>query len=193
MKVLKKYFFLKKQKLIKEEFIFKSRLKFLIFLIMCLTFILMISFKSGRSSCNKTDKIGINYLRRKYGKFLNDLPKYEHSYITNKTIFWCWLKGLNNISKIGLSSLNSIKKNLKDYNIIIINETNINKYVNIPKFIMDKYEKGQFTPTHFSDILRLELLNTYGGTWIDASVLITEYSNLIIFFVKYKNKKRIIF
>ena len=70
---------------------------------------------------------------------------------------------------------------------IIINETNINEYVNIPNYIMDKYKKGIFTPTHFSDLLRLELLNTYGGTWIDASVLITKYEprfydNILFFF-----------
>ena len=161
--------------------------KFLIFLSIIFLLILTIIFKFNTSSFYKTDKIRINYLRRKYGKFLNKLPFYEHSYKTNKTIFWCWFKGLNNITKLGLAGLNSIKKNLKDYNIIIINDTNINKYVNIPKFIMEKYKKGAFTPTHFSDILRLELLNKFGGTWIDASVLITKYdprfyNNILFFF-----------
>jgi hypothetical protein len=30
--------------------------------------------------------------------------------------------------------------------------------------------------THFSDLLRLELLIKYGGTWIDATVLMTKYN-----------------
>ena len=55
---------------------------------------------------------------------------------------------------------------------------------------MDKYKKGIFTRTHFSDILRLELLTKYGGTWIDASVLITKfdsrfYDNTLFFLVKH--------
>ena len=152
-----------------------------------MTFLLILSFKSVDNSFYKTDKIRISYLRKKYGSFLKNLPHYEHSYITNKTIFWCWFQGFNNITKLGLSCLNSIKKNLQGYNIIIINDTNINKYVNIPKYIMDKYKKGIFSPTHFSDILRLELLNTYGGTWIDSSVLINKfdkrfYDNILFFF-----------
>ena len=143
--------------------------------------------ETSNNSYYKTDKIRITYLRRKFGSFLNNLPNYNHSYITNKTIFWCWFKGLSNITKLGLAGLNSIKKNLNDYNLIIINDTNIKDYVNIPKYIMDKYKKGVFTPTHFSDILRLELLNKYGGTWIDASVLVTKYDprfydNILFFF-----------
>ena len=64
--------------------------------------------------------------------------------------------------------------NCKGFNIIIINEANMLNYIKFPKYIIEKYQKGYMTPTHFSDLLRLELLIKYGGTWIDASVLITE-------------------
>ena len=65
--------------------------------------------------------------------------------------------------------------NCKDFNIIIINETNMYNYIKFPTYIIEKYKKKYITPTHFSDLLRLELLIKYGGTWIDASVLITKY------------------
>ena len=179
--------FSKEKKIFSNKYILIKRLKTMIFFMLFLVLISVISNKSYENSYYKTDKIRITYLRRKYGSFLKHLPNYNHSYITNKTIFWCWFKGLNNITKLGLSSLNSIKKNLKDYNLIIINDSNIKDYVNIPKYIMDKYKTGKMTPTHFSDILRLELLNKYGGTWIDASVLITKYEprfydNILFFF-----------
>ena len=38
---------------------------------------------------------------------------------------------------------------------------------------MRKYEKGFITKQHFSDIIRLNLLIQYGGTWIDASIFST--------------------
>ena len=179
--------FPKEKKILYNKFIFIKKLKIIIYLMLFLIWKSIIADKSYGNSYYKTDKIRISYLRRKYGTFLKNLPIYNHSYITNKTIFWCWFQGLNNITKLGLSGLNSIKKNLKDYNLIIINDTNINDYVNIPEYIMDKYKKGIFTSTHFSDILRLELLNKYGGTWIDASVLITKYEpkfydNILFFF-----------
>ena len=34
-------------------------------------------------------------------------------------------------------------------------------------------DSGQITKTHLSDLLRLELLIRYGGTWIDATVFCT--------------------
>ena len=40
---------------------------------------------------------------------------------------------------------------------------------------MEKHKNNIIDNTHFSDLLRLELLIKYGGTWIDASVLITKY------------------
>ena len=140
----------------------------------------------------KTDKTRINYLRKTYGPFMESLPRYKHTYITNKTIFWCWFQGLDNASKLALANLNSIKKNLPDYNLIIIDETNLYDYVDIPEYIIDKFKRGIFSRTHFSDILRLELLTKYGGTWIDASVLITKfdprfYDNNLFFFGEQKS------
>ena len=91
--------------------------------------------------------------------------------------------------------MNSVKKNSNGHNIIIINQTNLNKYVKFPSYILEKYNKNIFSNTHFSDLLRLELLIKYGGTWIDASVLMTKYDetffNKDLFFFKTFNDKRI--
>ena len=62
--------------------------------------------------------------------------------------------------------------------LIIINNTNLKQYIRFPSFIIEKFQKKEFSNTHFSDLLRLELLIKYGGTWIDASVLITKYNKL---------------
>lgn len=144
-----------------------------------------------RANFMKTDKIRFNYIKEAYGYFLNDLPTYQHTHQTNKTIFWCWLQGIEQASKLYLSNLNSVKMNCKDFNIIIINETNMFNYIKFPSYIIEKYKKKYISRTHFSDLLRLELLIKYGGTWIDASVLITkytkEYFNTDLFFFQEEN------
>ena len=177
-----------KEELVQYKYYLIIRLIIIIFIIV----IFILSSITTNNSFIKTDKKALDFLRRKYTSFMNSLPYYNHTYITNKTIFWCWFQGFDTIPKLALAGLNSIKQNLKDYNIIILNETNINEYVDIPRYIMYKYKKGMFTPTHFSDILRLELLNKYGGTWIDASVLITKYdprfyNNILFFFGERKS------
>lgn len=54
----------------------------------------------------------------------------------------------------------------------VLTDSNIDDYVDFPDFIKDKYKKGIISRTHFSDLLRLELLARYGGVWIDSTVLL---------------------
>lgn len=110
-----------------------------------------------------------------YEHFQNSIPIYNHTHIYSDNIYWCWLQGLDNAPKLYKATLNSVKKNCANHKILIINETNIDYYVKLPSYITEKFNKGIFSKTHFSDLLRLELLIKYGGTWIDSSVLITKY------------------
>lgn len=48
------------------------------------------------------------------------------------------------------------------------------QYVNIPSYVIDKLKAGKMTLTHFSDILRMSLLDEYGGLWLDSTILVTE-------------------
>jgi hypothetical protein len=49
----------------------------------------------------------------------------------------------------------------------------MHEYVQFPSHIMEKWEKGIISNTHLSDLLRMELLIRYGGTWMDATVYLT--------------------
>ena len=118
------------------------------------------------------------YLKHKYSGFLN---KYEikenkaHEY--SDVIWWCWFQGEENAPAIVKACLESVRKNMPDKKINIITEANMWDYVSMPDFIKEKYKKGIISRTHFSDLLRLELLITYGGTWIDSTVLCTAEPN----------------
>ena len=121
-----------------------------------------------------------------YEEFLEDIQIYNHTHSYNNNIYWCWFQGLSNAPKLYQATFNSVKNNCNNHNIIIINETNLNQYVKFPNYILEKYKRKLFSSTHFSDLLRLELLIKYGGTWVDASVLITKcddiYFNRDLFF-----------
>ena len=47
---------------------------------------------------------------------------------------------------------------------------NLDKYIHLPNYILEKYKQGIITKPHFSDIIWIELLIKYGGTWVDASI-----------------------
>ena len=65
----------------------------------------------------------------------------------------------------------SLEKCFPDRKVHILTEDNYRDYVTFPGFIREKIDSGQITRTHMSDLLRLELLIRYGGTWLDATVL----------------------
>ena len=91
-----------------------------------------------------------------------------------KVIWWCWLQGFNNAPKIAKVCHRSLQRNLKDYEIKVIDAENWNKYVELPDYIQTKWKKKQIPPALFSDLLRLQLLIKYGGSWVDSTVLCTD-------------------
>lgn len=58
--------------------------------------------------------------------------------------------------------------------IIVFDSKNYQQYANFPPYITEKFEKGIISKTHFSDLLRLQLLVNHGGTWIDSTVYCTK-------------------
>lgn len=94
-------------------------------------------------------------------------------YIKPKIIWFCWLQGLENAPVLVHVVLESIKKSLSDYTIKIITAENFGAYTDIPDFIIKKWKIGIISNTHFSDILRTNILINNGGTWIDSTALIT--------------------
>lgn len=144
---------------------------------------------------NKKDYKTYKYLEKKYSNFIKELPKYKEEKDKDNVIWWCWLQGEENTPKLNKSCLSSIKKYVKDKKVIIISEKNIQEYVTFPDFIIKKYKNGIISKAHFTDLLRLELLIKYGGTWIDSSVFLTGYNKELFdsdFLVFKNNSKSII-
>lgn len=136
----------------------------------------VLTFKEQDSDLKKTNKnyVMYVYLKEKYRKFIRDYPvsrteKHEYSNI----IWWCWLQGEENAPELCKACLDSLKREMPDREIKVITSGNMYDYVDFPDFIKEKYRKGIITHTHFSDLLRLELLIKYGGIWIDSTVFCT--------------------
>ncbi len=89
-----------------------------------------------------------------------------------KIIWWCWLQGLDDAPQIVKACFNSLKQ-LTGYSLKVIDNSNWREYLELPGYIVKKWEKKQIPPALFSDLLRLELLIMYGGTWIDSTVFCT--------------------
>lgn len=94
-----------------------------------------------------------------------------------KTIWTIWLQGMEEAPAVVRKCYESMKNNLSNWEIIVITEKNYANYITFPDYIMDKYEKGSISKPHFADLIRIELLAKYGGTWLDGTVYCSEFIN----------------
>lgn len=146
------------------------------------------------------EKLIYQYIEKEYSYLIeefriNSVNKKEKAEFENKLYVWSlWWQGEENAPEIVKSCFKSQKEKIKGKNLkyIIITKDNWCQYITCSQNIIEKVNCGKITLTHFSDILRAELLKKYGGLWIDATVYCTkeielkEFSGL--YTVKYQEK-----
>ena len=120
-------------------------------------------------------------IRKRYEGLMEELiAKYSEAELNHEhshRIWVCWLQGMEQAPEIVRACHASLKRHLKGREIIVITEKNINDFVTFPEHIQKKFQKGIIPMAQYSDLLRLELLTRYGGTWIDATVLCTGFGH----------------
>ena len=98
--------------------------------------------------------------------------------IDNQKIIWqYWGTGWENkeLPDIVKLCMKSVEKYKGDYTIIRLDDNNLKKYIDLPQFILEKKKNGKIPFAFFSDLLRLSLLKCYGGVWLDATILLTDF------------------
>jgi len=93
---------------------------------------------------------------------------------SSNRVWVCWFQGMENAPSLVQKCYSSVNENLTEREVILITSENLEKYVQFPDYILEKWKKGIITHTHFTDLLRLELLIRYGGMWLDATVFCSE-------------------
>lgn len=91
----------------------------------------------------------------------------------SRDIWMLWLDGEEQAPEVVKKCIASVRREFPDRTVHVLTEENYREYAKFPGFIQEKIDRGLITKTHMSDLLRLELLIRYGGTWIDATVFCT--------------------
>jgi len=124
----------------------------------------------------KKHKAILSYLLRHYKditvKFSQRTHKSEAKNIESSSNIWvCWWDGEENMPDIVKVCYNNIKQHSCKHSVILITKNNYKEYISIPDYIIEKVNLKIITITHFSDLLRANLLYEYGGIWMDATIL----------------------
>lgn len=92
----------------------------------------------------------------------------------NRKRAWvCWLQGMASAPEVVQICSDSIRYWLRGWDIAVITGDNYSNFTELPGYVVEKWKQGVITDTHFSDILRLDLLVRYGGLWLDATTFLT--------------------
>lgn len=88
-------------------------------------------------------------------------------------VWVCWFQGYDCAPDIVKKCITSIRAHSGGRKVILLTEETMLHYVDIPNAVVEKYKDGIITKTHFSNLVRTQLLYRYGGLWIDATIMIT--------------------
>ena len=83
-----------------------------------------------------------------------------------------WNTGMEKAPVIVKRCYESVLKFSKQ-EVILLTEKNINDYIVFPDYIVKKVKNGQISTAGYTDLMRFALLEHFGGTWMDATILLT--------------------
>lgn len=120
------------------------------------------------------------YLQKKYAGLLLERKRFYEEHLQEQRhsnrVWVCWLQGFEQAPELVKVCVASMRRYLKDREITLLSYDNYKDYVELPPHVVERYEKGEMPAALFADLLRLEVLIWHGGTWMDASMWVTGYS-----------------
>jgi len=118
------------------------------------------------------------YLLEHYSDVVHGFSKKNSDYISTiepqSTIWVCWWDGCESMPPLVKACYASIKQHAGTHPVQLITKHNFKDYISIPEYILEKVDAGIMTVTHFSNIVRANLLYEHGGIWMDATILVTQ-------------------
>lgn len=112
------------------------------------------------------------YLRNNFEYIYNTFQdKNEENIAEDAPIWILWWQGEDKAPNIVKKCINSVREYSGTHPVIVLDKHSYDNYVQINADIVEKLKKGNISITHFSDILRLNLLYQNGGIWVDATIL----------------------
>ena len=117
------------------------------------------------------------YIKKEFADILSKYKAMEYVPESNepqRKIWVCWLQGEENMPEIVRSCYHSICSHAAGRIVTLITEDNLHDYIEVPEFITEMKQTGKISRTHYADYIRILLLKTHGGLWIDATILVTD-------------------
>ena len=129
-----------------------------------------IDLEKTQNIYRKRQRYIYEYLYNQYGNILHDLKYTDGEKQFNAPIWVFWWQGEDVAPELVKLCIKSIRLNAGNHPVHIITKDNYKEFTSIPEKNKQKLEDGRITLTHFSDILRMNLIAYNGGFWVDSTI-----------------------
>lgn len=122
------------------------------------------------------EKCVLHFLNNKFNSVFEEYkskPLYENTEHTGeeKHIWVMWWQGEDSMPPIVKKCWKSILDAANGVCVTLITRENYKEYIDISDEFVDRVESGKVCFANLSDLIRVVLIDSYGGLWIDATVL----------------------
>ena len=126
-----------------------------------------------RKKSSEYIKRATDILKKEYRSCMAESKGLEQSPLSHRTVWSFWWQGYESLPEILKITYESHIKHIKScgYDYVLLDKNNLANYIDIPDYIQKKVDDGIISFTHFSDYIRIALLQKYGGLWIDITLL----------------------
>ena len=126
----------------------------------------------------KKDREILSYLEKTYGDVLRGAdrewkPIKEEYHPAEAPIWFCWLQGEEEAPPLVKRCIASIRRNAGRHPVHLLTQADLSFYIHLPPYILEKYHRQMIGAAHFSDVVRVMVLQKYGGLWLDATIFCT--------------------
>jgi hypothetical protein len=91
-----------------------------------------------------------------------------------KIIWTLWWQGEREAPAVIRNCIDSMRTYANGAKVIVLDQESVNDYIRIPVRILELVERGNISITHLSDLIRFQLLEQYGGLWLDSTIYVTQ-------------------
>ena len=120
------------------------------------------------------EQLILRYVRRGAKRLRPGTYCYPRHIEQSKKAWVFWAQGEEKLPPILRKCYESILYNSGNYQIVFVTMDNVEQFAEIPDYVKTKVKSGQISLTHFSDFLRVSLLNKWGGFWVDVTLFLSK-------------------
>lgn len=119
------------------------------------------------------------WLRKYYSKELSQWRSMSESAVAptdvdDMPIWFCWFQGKSTMPELQRCLYRRLLKNSGNHRVIFVDMQYIIDNDIVPQNVLDGFNDDIIGPAFFSDIVRVCLLERFGGLWVDSTLLIAK-------------------